>query len=200
MANGEMFRFGGAIGLATGGMGGGGAAAGRAGGGGTGRVTRGGAGIAGRGGFGGGATGRGGGGGTGRAAGGGGGATGLGGATAGCPGAGGATLGGAVAGKGVPQYPQNLLPNGNDLLHFGHITWGAAGARTAGVGGVGGAGPVGFPQRAQVVADAAFMPPQEAQRMYRTVPCSFASAVMVYTLLVFTCLYSPVAPIQMGLV
>ena len=126
---------------------------------------------------------------TGRA-GAGGGTGGLGGAT-GCaagPGTGGATRGGgAVAGRGVPQYPQNLLPTGNDLWHFGHITWGIAGppaprkAVLAGAAGVGGA-PVawGFPQRAQTGADAGFMLPQEAQRMYRTVPCSFASAAICF--------------------
>jgi len=64
------------------------------------------------------ATGGGGGGATGR--GGGGGATGLGGMAG--PGPGGAAIEGAVVGRGVPQYPQNLLPRGNDLWHFGHMT------------------------------------------------------------------------------
>lgn len=97
---------------------------------GTGRGTGGGAGTAGRGS----------GGGSGGA---GGGATGRGGATGWGSGAGGgATTTGAAVGRVVPQYPQNLLPSGNDLWHFGHITEGGAagpGPRTAGVGGAGGA-------------------------------------------------------------
>jgi hypothetical protein len=103
---------------------------------------------------------------------GGGGATGLGGATGCCTGTGGGAIWGAVAGKGVPQYPQNLLPRGNDLWHFGHITWGMVCPpvlREAGGGGVTGAGGApaccGFPQRAQVGAVAGFMLPQDAQRM-----------------------------------
>lgn len=42
-------------------------------------------------------------------------------------GAGGGAAAGGPAGRWVPQYPQNLLPWGNDLWHFGHKTWGAAG-------------------------------------------------------------------------
>ena len=101
-----------------------------------------------------------------------GGATGRGGATGCCVGAGGVATWGAVAGRGVPQYPQNLLPKGNDLWHVGHIAWGTAGVtkpRIPGTIGVVAAGDAtgccGFPQRAHVAADAGFMLPQDAQRM-----------------------------------
>ena len=128
---------------------------------------------------------------------------------------GGAARVAAVAGKGVPQYPQNLLPCGNDLWHLGHMTWGtgaATGARRGGAGGAaarGGAGGAaaagapaycGFPQRAQVVAEAGFMAPQDAHRVYRTVPCSLTSALIGFALLDFTGHHSPAALIQMGLV
>ena len=89
-----------------------------------------------------------------------------------------ATTGGAggAAGKGLPQNPQNLLPDGNDLWHFGHMTWGmTTGAAGAGRGGGAGAGERGaagcdpackaFPQRAHVGYDAGFMLPQEPHRM-----------------------------------
>src|SRR5271157_4614344 len=125
MADAGMFILGGATGLPIGGGGTAVGATGRAGGGATGRATGGGTGTADRGGAGGGATGRGGDGGAGRATGGGGegggtgrgggGAAGLGDATGGCTGAGGVAIWGAVAGRGVPQYPQNLLPRGKDL-------------------------------------------------------------------------------------
>src|SRR5271157_1526369 len=106
MADAGMFILGGATGLPIGGGGtavgatgrAGGGATGRAGGGGTGRATGGGEGTADRGGPGGGGTGRGGDGDAGRATGG-----------------GGVAIWGAVAGRGVPQYPQNLLPRGKDL-------------------------------------------------------------------------------------
>lgn len=135
----------------------------------------------------GGATGRGGGSAGGRTTGatGGWGATGLGG-TCGATGRGGAagcgTLGGGVAawrggdatvGRGVPQKPQNLLPSGNALLHFGHMTWattaGAVGTRSGCGGGVAAAGwgPAckALPQRAHVGADAGFIFPQNPHRM-----------------------------------
>jgi hypothetical protein len=81
----------------------------------------------------------------------------------------------AVAGSVVPQYPQNLLPCGKDLWHFGHITWGtgpAPAALAAGAeGGAGGAGTAvvapkfcGLPQRTHACAEAGFMAPQDAQR------------------------------------
>lgn len=71
----------------------------------------------------------------------------------------------------------------------------------AGIGGGGVApGTCGLPQRAQVAALAGFIPPHDAQRVYRTVPCSFVSAVMFYAHLDFHRLYSPAALIQMGLV
>lgn len=138
-----------------------------------------------------------------------GGAAALGADTPGCgPGTGGvAATGGGAAGRGVPQYPQNLLPAGNDLWHFGHKTWGTAvgtGARTGGAGASGRTGDDprfwGFPQRTQAGADAGFIAPQEAQRMYRTVPCSFPSGVIFYAHLDFSRHHSPVALIQMGLV
>lgn len=101
-------------------------------------------------------------------AGGGGGATGR--ATGG--GGDGITIWGGAVGRGVPQYPQNLLPSGKDLWHLGHITWGMAGATWArSAGGDGGAGAggapacCGRPQRPQLGADAGFMLPQDAQRM-----------------------------------
>ncbi len=104
------------------------------------------------------------------AAGGGGGATGRGGATGCC--VGGVATWGAVAGRGVPQYPQNLLPKGNDLWHVGQIAWGTAGVtkpRIPGTIGVVAAGDAtgcnGFPQRAHVAAEVGFMLPQEAQRI-----------------------------------
>jgi len=103
---------------------------------------------------------------------GGGGATGLGGAAGWGTGAGGVTTWGGAVGRGVPQYPQNLLPSGKDLWHFGHITWGMAGTpwpRKAGADGFAGAGGApaccGRPQRPQVSADAGFMLPQDAQRV-----------------------------------
>jgi hypothetical protein len=233
MADSGVFILGGAAGgLATVGIGGGGGATGRGGGGGAmggggggaGRAMGGGGGggTAGRGGTGGGAMGGGGGGAgraTGEGSGGGGGAAGRGGGSGGgamgrggatgCGIGAGATIGGAVAGRDVPQYPQNLLPKGNDLWHFGHMTWGTGpgtGARkgggAVGMAGAGGGAPTlcGFPHRLQVSADAGFMAPQDAQRMYRTVPCSFASAVIFYALLDLTRHHSPVALTQMGLV
>ena len=64
-------------------------------------------------------------------------------------GAGGAGSGRQLAADGVPQYPQNLLPRGKDLWHFGHITWATAGATGgAGVGAGGGAGAGGCPMYA----------------------------------------------------
>jgi len=118
-----------------------------------------------------GGVGSGGGGATGRGNGSGGAAT-LGFDARGCGnGAGCVAMGGGAAGRGVPQYPQNLLPTGNDLWHFGHKTWGTVawtGARKGGVGGSVGTccGPTfcGFPQRTQAGADAGFIAPQEAQR------------------------------------
>jgi hypothetical protein len=53
-------------------------------------------------------------------------------------GAGGVAASGGATGRGVPQYPQNLLPAGKDLWHFGHKTWGIAvgtGVRKGGAGG-----------------------------------------------------------------
>ena len=74
----------------------------------------------------------------------------------------------------------------------------------AGVGGgvaaAGAPGYCGFPQRAQFGTEAGFMLPQDGQRWYRTVPCSFASALIVSAHHNFTRHYSPVALIQMGLV
>jgi hypothetical protein len=207
-----MFILGGIPGVA----GGGGGATGR--GRGRGGAAGGGAGTPGRGGMEGDASGDGGG--AGRAAGGvgsgGGGPTGrgsgsggavvLGGDATGC-GTGGVAMGGGAAGRGVPQYPQNLLPAGNDLWHFGHMTWGTAvgtGARCGGADGAAGTGDDprfwGFPQRTQAGADAGFIAPQEAQRMYRTVPCSLPSGVMFYAHLDLSRHHSPVALIQMGLV
>ncbi len=183
----------GILGLGTGGPGGG--VAGRAGCGDTVRPASeaGGGGITGRGGGDGGAAGRGGGGAGGRAPiEGGGGIAGRGGGCGG--GAGGLAMGGAggaggvigraggggaaaVAGNVVPQYPQNLLPCGKDLWHFGHMTWGtgtapvglAAGAAEGACGGGAGtaaAAPIscGFPQRTQTSAEAGFMAPHDAQR------------------------------------
>lgn len=72
------------------------------------------------------------------------------------------------------------------------MTWGmgtapeprAASGGTGGAWGAAGAGGAaaycGLPHRTHLGAEAGFMLPQAGQRMYRTVPCSFASAVMVY--------------------
>ncbi|MGD1158054.1 MAG: PE-PGRS family protein [Terriglobia bacterium] len=124
----------------------------------------------------GGATGRGGEGTAGRATGGGGGAAGFcgtggpagRGGAAGCwTRAGGVAAWGGAAGKGVPQNPQNLLPAGNDLWHFGHITCGTTGAAEGRGAGAADAGAAcnGFPQRAHVGKDAGFIFPQEMHRM-----------------------------------
>jgi hypothetical protein len=49
-------------------------------------------------------------------------------------------------------------------------------------GGTGGAEVCwGAPHRVQAGAETGFMPPHDAQRMYRTVPCSGNSALMVYS-------------------
>jgi len=176
-ADSGRFILGGKLGVATGGDGATGRGRGRGG------AAVGGAGTPGRGGTGGDASGDGVG--AGRAAGGvgsGGGAIGRGsgsggaavlkGAATGCgTGSGGAATGGGAAGRGVPQYPQNLLPEGNDFWQFGHTTWGMAetGGRIGGAGNSveAGCGPTfwGFPQRAQAGADAGFIAPQDAQRM-----------------------------------
>ena len=63
------------------------------------------------------------------------------------------------------------FPAGNDLWHFGQITWGTAGRTgprrldAGGSCGRWGSPCCGFPQRAHVAADAGFMLPQDAQRM-----------------------------------
>jgi hypothetical protein len=87
-----------------------------------------------------------------------------------CGGPGVGVEGATLVGNGVPQYPQNLLPKGNDFWHLGHSTWGTvgpAGARGAGVSLGAEADPVfcGFPQRTQAGADAGFITPHEGQRM-----------------------------------
>ena len=83
-------------------------------------------------------------------------------------------MGGAFAGRCVPQYPQNLLPTGNDLWHFGHRTWAiveapeprSSGDEAAGVTGVDGAAVFcALPQRRQLGAVAGFMLPQDGQRI-----------------------------------
>jgi len=103
---------------------------------------------------------------------------------------------GTAVGSGVPQKPQNLLPNGNDLWHFGQATCGTtgpAGGRGATVVGASPMGPVGtggwppngaacsgFPHRLHAAAVAGFIFPHEGQRMYRIVPCSLVSGLMSY--------------------
>jgi hypothetical protein len=87
----------------------------------------------------------------------------------------------------VPQYPQNLLPAGNDLWQLGQSTWGTTGADgLRSIEGEGGTGVAldcwGAPHLTHVADDAGFMPPQEAQRMYLTVPCSFDSGFIVSSL------------------
>ena len=86
-------------------------------------------------------------------------------ATAG--GGGAAALGGAfgaAAGNGVPQNPQNLLPAGKLLWHFGQITCCngcvAAGREMGTVSAVGS----GFPHRAQVAEAAGLGVPHDGQR------------------------------------
>jgi len=104
-----------------------------------------------------------------------------------------AACGGAIVGKGVPQKPQNLLPMGKDLWHFGQDT--SAGGEAIGgcdTGTLGIAtGPVvskavsmtpdackGLPQRAHASEVPGFIFPQDGHRIYRIVPCSFASALI----------------------
>ena len=78
-----------------------------------------------------------------------------------------------AAGSEVPQNPQNLLPAGNVLWHFGHSTGidGGVGREAEGV-----AAWRGFPHRAQVAALAGFSLPHVPHRIVRFVTSLFVSA------------------------